>query len=617
MTISTYINNEKNMTGFVVTIDNSSNTGGHKTGSRKAWSRLFGLSTLVVALSACQSIPKAELEPVVARPNLPLAGEGYELEDPNQQNLSHAAVRWQSFYTDPKLQQLIQLGLENNKDIRQAILAIQRAQAQYRITDNRDLPTLDGNASYARSSQAGYNNDSNVFQVGLGMASYELDFWGRIGSLKEQALQEYLSTAAAKETAQVSLIANIARSYVNLSYQLKQLELAQSTLESRERSLFITQARLEAGIDSKAPSLQAAASAEAARIAAYNAQSNILKARNALKYLVGAPITDEMLPEPAVASITSSEVLSAGLPSELLQLRPDILQAEHRLKAAGANIDVARAAYYPTISLTGNLGYRSDSLSDLFNSSAASWSFGPSINLPIFDAGQRDANYEVAQIERDQALANYESTIETAFREVNDVLAERATLQQRTASQYRVQDSFAQILEVSQARFEAQVDDYLGVLDAERSLFSAQQNILNLEQERLTNQIDLYQALGGGANLDPVTVPVSRYRNLVNVFDANNKQQKKAEVIKASSGPAVISAQQADAIEAAKPAPVYYKQQQVLPVTSHSNQAPAQPLANQQPSTSAETSLSSTEADVYITPVVPVSPEQSSPNQAN
>ncbi|PNK61955.1 transporter [Psychrobacter sp. FDAARGOS_221] len=569
----------------------------------KKMSRLFGLSTLAIAISACQTIPKAETDPVVARPNLPLAGEGYELTDPNQPPISHAAVRWQSFYTDPKLQQLIQLGLDNNKDVRQAVLAIQRAQAQYRITDSRDLPSVEANGSYSRGSEMGYNNDGNRFQVGLGMSSYELDFWGRIRNLKEQALEEYLATTAAKETAQVSLIANIARNYVNLSYQLKQLELAKSTLESRERSLYITRARLEAGIDPKSPSLQAAASAETARIAAYDAESNILKARNALKYLVGAPITEDMLPEPAVSSITSSQVLSAGLPSELLQLRPDVVQAEHRLKAAGANIEVARAAYYPTISLTGNLGYRSDSLSDLFNSSSASWSFGPSINLPIFDAGQRDANYEVAQVERDQALAEYENTIENAFREVNDVLADRATLLQRTESQYRVQDSFSQILEVAQARFEAQVDDYLSVLDAERSLFSAQQSILNLEQERLTNQIDLYEALGGGANLNTATVPVARNRNLVNVFDGKSDQQQKAEIIRATSGPNVISAQQADAIEAAKPIPAYKQQQQATPVrtsTSQPQPAPQQPVA---PANTSDES--SNEADVYITPVNP------------
>ena len=289
------------------------------------------------------------------------------------------------------------------------------------------------------------------------------------------------------------MIANIAKSYVNLSYQLKQLELASKTLESREESLRITTARLNAGIDPKSPSLQDAASVESARIAALNAQSNVLQAKNALKYLIGVPLDESLMPEPAVTNITSEAIMSAGLPSELLLYRPDVLQAEYQLKAAGANIDVARANYYPSISLTGRLGYSSGDLDNLFSTDTLGWSFGPSISVPLFDGGQLDANYEVAQIERDQALASYERATETAFREVSDVLASRATLDARLDSQYRLQKSFDEIYNISEARYIAQVDDYLSVLDAQRSLFSTQQSILALEQERLINQIELYR----------------------------------------------------------------------------------------------------------------------------
>ena len=535
------------------------------------WARLFGLSALTVAISACQTVPTADTSPVVARPNIPLLpGENYELYGNNQVPSSLAAVRWQSFYTDPKLKALIQMGLDNNKDVKQAILAIQKAQAQYRITDSNDAPSVSIGGGYTRQSQGGYDNGTDVFNVNLGMAAYELDFWGKVSSLKDQALQSYLSTTAARDTAQVSLIANIAKSYVNLSYQQKQLELAVSTLQTREESLRITKARLDAGIDSKAPSLQAAASAETARIAALNAQSGVLKARNALKFLVGAPITDDMLPEPAVPAIASSQVLSAGLPSDLLRYRPDVLQAEYNLKAAGANIEVARAAYYPSISLTGDLGYRSGDLSDLFKSSSAGWSFGPSIRLPLFDAGQRDANYEVAQIERDQAVANYESAVENAFKEVNDVLADRATLDQRTQAEYRLQENYQGLFDISEARFKAQVDDYLAVLDAQRSLFSTQQSILNLEQERLNNQIELYQVLGGGANLGPVAVPTSKYRNLVNLFDNQTDKQKAVQAVEASRGPAIVTPEQAYAIEATQPVKVV-KQKELTPVDINNN----------------------------------------------
>lgn len=531
------------------------------------WARLFGLSALTVAISACQSIPTADTNPVVAQPNVPLMpGENYELYSDAQVPSSYASIRWDSFYTDPKLKTLIKLGLENNKEVKQAVLAIQKAQAQYRITESNDAPDFNIDGSYTRgANNAQDRNASDSYQVGLGMASYELDFWGRIANLKEQALQNYLSTAAAKETAQVSLIANIAKSYVNLSYQQKQLELAVNTLKSREESLRITKARLDAGIDSKAPSLQAAASAETARIAALDAQTAVLQARNALKYLVGAPVTDDMLPEPAVASIATDKVLSAGLPSDLLRYRPDVLQAEHDLKAAGANIEVARAAYYPSISLTGNLGYSSDDLSDLFKTDGSNWSFGPSISLPLFDAGQRDANYEVAQIEREQAVAQYENTIETAFKEVNDVLADRATLDQRTQAQYRLQDNYQGIFDISEARFKAQVDDYLAVLDAQRSLFSTQQSILNLEQERLNNQIELYQVLGGGANLGPVATPSPKYRNLVNVLDTKTGEQKQVNAVTLGQSPAIVSPAQAEAIKANQPVKVV-EQQHLQPI---------------------------------------------------
>ncbi len=522
------------------------------------WSRLAVLGALTLMASACQSIPAVQTAPIVAKPNIPLvAGEGYAAYRNQQVPSSVAAMRWQTFYTDPKLKALIQLGLDNNKDVRQTVLAIRKAQAQYRITDNEDLPTLNGSSGYSRISQGGYDNAANRYRADLALANYEIDFWGKVSSLKDQALQNYLATTVASDTAQVSLIANIAKSYVNLSYQLKQLELASKTLDSRKESLKITQARLQAGIDSKEPFLRAQTSVESAYIALLDAQTGVLKAQNALQYLVGAPISEDMMPAPAVSNIVTPQVLSAGLPSELLRYRPDVLQAEYQLKSAGANINVARSAYFPTISLTGSLGYSSGDLTDLFKSSAAGWSFGPSISVPIFDAGRLDANYEVAQIERDQALANYESTIETAFREVNDVLAERATLQAKTEAQYRLQQSYNDIFEIADARWRAQVDDYLGVLDAERSLFATQQSILNLELARLSSQIELYQALGGGANLvEPVAIPTPQHRNLATILDWQTPQDDKAvamAAIDAASAPIIIDPAQAQAIESKQP----------------------------------------------------------------
>ena len=519
--------------------------------------RLLGLTALAFSMAACNTIPKADTRPVLAVPNIPIE-QTYGAFDKetvsSAEQASLASQRWQNFYSDERLKGLIALGLENNKDFESARLAIEKARAQYQITDINDLPRIDGNAGYSRARQRGQTGDN--YNVNLGLANYELDFWGKIASLKDQALQNFLSTTAAKDATQISLISNIAQSYANLSYSLAQLQLAEATVESREKSLFIASKRFEAGIDPKLPSLQSSASLENARLAVLRAQSSILKSRNALQFLVGGPIPTNLIPTPAVSNITSQQVFSAGLPSELLRYRPDVLQAEYNLKAAGANIEVARASYYPSISLASNVGLSSGSLNDLFKSGSVGWSFGPSISVPIFDAGRLDANYDVAQIERKQTLAGYERSIQTAFREVSDVLATRATLGEQLEAQYRLQDNFEQTYQIADARFKAGISNYLDVLDAQRSLFSTQQGILDLELQKIISQVELYQVLGGGANLDvPTVIPVPQHRNLVQVVNAaaNSNKAKATDAIDAASSARVVSAQEALAIKQAQP----------------------------------------------------------------
>lgn len=519
--------------------------------------RLLGLTALAFSMAACNTIPKADTRPVLAVPNIPIE-QSYGAFDKetvsSAEQASLASQRWQSFYSDERLKGLIALGLQNNKDFESARLAIEKARAQYQITDINDLPRIDGNAGYSRARQRGQTGDN--YNVNLGLANYELDFWGKIASLKDQALQNFLSTTAAKDATQISLISNIAQSYANLSYSLAQLQLAEATVESREKSLFIANKRFEAGIDPKLPSLQSSASLENARLAVLRAQSSILKSRNALQFLVGGPIPTNLIPTPAVSNITSQQVFSAGLPSELLRYRPDVLQAEYNLKAAGANIEVARASYYPSISLASNVGLSSGSLNDLFKSGSVGWSFGPSVSVPIFDAGRLDANYEVAQIERKQTLAGYERSIQTAFREVSDVLATRATLGEQLEAQYRLQDNFEQTYQIADARFKAGIANYLDVLDAQRSLFSTQQGILDLELQKIISQIELYQVLGGGANLDvPTVIPVPQHRNLVQVVNAaaNSNKAKATDAIDAASSARVVSATEALAIKQAEP----------------------------------------------------------------
>ncbi|MGO3755834.1 efflux transporter outer membrane subunit [Psychrobacter celer] len=521
-------------------------------------SRLLGLSFLALSMAACNTIPKADMRPVLAEPNVPIEQTygAFDKETVSSgEQPSIAGQRWQDFYSDERLKALIALGLENNKDFESARLAIEKARAQYQITDIDDLPAINASGGYTRQAQNSVDkNPNSSYNVNLGLANYELDFWGKIASLKDQALQNFLATSAAKDATQISLISNIAQSYANLSYSLAQLKLAEATAESRERSLFIADKRFEAGVDPKLPSLQASASLENARLAVLRAQSSILTSRNALQYLIGAPIPNELIPAPAVSNITSQQIFNTGLPSELLRYRPDVLQAEYSLKAAGANIEVARASYFPSISLASSVGVSSGSLDDLFKSGSVGWSFGPSISVPIFDAGRLDANYDVAKIEREQTLANYEKSIQTAFREVSDVLATRATLGQQLEAQYRLQDNFEQTYQIADARFKAGIANYLDVLDAQRSLFSTQQGILDLELQKIVSQIELYQALGGGANLDvPTAIPVP-HKNLVQLVNlpASTNKAKAVNAIEAASSARVASPQEAGAIKQAQ-----------------------------------------------------------------
>lgn len=496
--------------------------------------RLVPLTAIVatlLSLTACQTIPKAKTEPVVAQPHIAI-NQPYETYDSqtvsgtNQPSI--ASQRWQDFYSDAKLKQLIQLGLDNNKDISATILAIQKARAQYQIQDIADVPTINSSASVNRAGDF-KGNAANTYNVGLAMSSYEFDFWGRIASLKDAALQNYLATTAAKDAAQISLISNIAQSYVAYSYSLAQLQLAKQTLATRQDSLRINQLRFKAGLDSQLTSVQAQAAVEAAKVSIAQAQTNLLTNQNALRYLVGAPVDNSLLPAAGISSITNNRIFGTGLPSDLLLYRPDLRQAEYNLKAAGANINAARAAFYPTISLSGNVGAASSSLGDLFKTGAFSWGFGPSVSLPIFDAGLRKANYQVSEIEQQQALNTYEKAIQTAFKEVNDVFANRATLNQQLTAYNQSLAANQKYYQIVQARFKAGLDNYLGVLDAQRSIYSSQQSILNTKQSQLLSQIQLYQVLGGGVSRDvPLETPTEKHTNFSTKLSqvANNAQQK-------------------------------------------------------------------------------------------
>lgn len=287
----------------------------------------FALSVLAMSLTACTTIPTAP-KTVLAEPNLPLA-DTYKLDGSDTTTISTnatpslAATRWQEFYSDDKLKALIELGLANNKNLEQAVLAVQKAAANYQITRVSNVPNLNGSFGYNYgAANARDKNPSDSFSVGLGLASYELDLWGKVSNQKEAALQSYLATSAGKDSVQISLVSGIAQAYLTISYAKAQLMLAESTVKSRERSLFITQKRFEAGIDSKSPSLQAESSLETAKIAVLNAKTSLAKAENALQLLIGSPVPNELMPDAALTNIVSPTVFNAGLPSELLFYRP-------------------------------------------------------------------------------------------------------------------------------------------------------------------------------------------------------------------------------------------------------------------------------------------------------
>lgn len=494
--------------------------------------KLGVLATTINILTACQSIPKAKTEPVVANPQIPSTQpyQTYDSQTPSNANQpSIASQRWQDFYSDPKLKQLIATALDNNKDINGAILAIQQARAQYQISDIKDLPVIGTSASAGRSGDFD-GNAVNRYSANLALSTYEFDFWGKYSSLKEEALQKFLATTAAKDAVQISLISNIAQSYVAYSYNLAQIELAERTLKTRQDSLRINQLRFKAGLDSELTSVQAQSSVDAARVAIANAKTNLLKNQNALRYLVGAPIDPALLPPAGINSITSNRALSAGLPSDLLRYRPDVRQAEYNLKAAGANINVARSAFFPNIGLSANLGTASADLSNLFKSGAFNWGITPSISLPIFDGGARQTAYDISEVAQKQALNSYEKSIQNAFKEVNDVFATRATLAEQLSAYSSMLTASQKNYNIAEARFKAGLDNYLGVLDAQRSVYNSQQSILNTKQQQLLSQIQLYQALGGGVSLDvPVDAPREQHHN------ASATITKLAQKVKASA----------------------------------------------------------------------------------
>jgi len=415
-----------------------------------------------------------------------------------------ADIAWQRFFADASLQKLISLSLANNRDLKVAALEVMKAQAQHRVTRADLFPTLNGTADVTRQrvpgdlTGTGNAATTSQYNVQLGVSSFELDFFGRVQSLEDQALEQYLATEEARRSAQISLVAEVANAYLTLAADSELLALAQDTVRSQSDSFNLTQQSFRLGAASDLDVNQARISVETARadVARYTAQ--VAQDRNALALVVGGPIPAELLSPRKLETIALLADLPAGVSSSVLIDRPDILQAEHSLKAANANIGAARAAFFPSITLTANAGTASAALSNLFAGGSGAWLFMPQINLPIFDGGRNQANLDVAKVDTDINVATYEKTIQTAFREVADALAVRGTIDEQIAAQQALANAAGNSYRLSDARFRQGADSYLNVLDSQRSFYSAQQGLISANLSRMTNLVTLYKVLGGG-----------------------------------------------------------------------------------------------------------------------
>ena len=462
------------------------------------------IAITLLVLSGCASMAPKYTQPAAPVPSEWPSGPAYKESAAKPGEPAATEIKWQEFFIDKQLQRLIGLALENNRDLRIAALNIERSQALYRIQRADLFPTVDAAASAVEArtpgvlSGTGNAITTHQYSVGLGFSAYELDLFGRVRSLKDQALEQFFSTEEARRSVQISLVAEVANNYLTLAADKESLKIARDTFTSQQTSYKLIKSRFEAGASSELDLRQAQTSVDAARVDIARFTSLVAQDENALALVIGAPVPPDLLPS-GLSAITAMKELSAGLPSDVLQRRPDILEAEHLLKAANANIGAARAAFFPRITLTTSIGLSSDQLSGLFKGGTGTWMFAPQITLPIFDTGRNRANLKVSEVDREIFLAQYEKAIQGAFREVADALAQRGTLGDQLEAQQSLTDATAVSYRLSEARYEKGISSYLNVLDSQRSLYSAQQGLIAVRLFRLTNLVTLYKVLGGGA----------------------------------------------------------------------------------------------------------------------
>jgi len=449
------------------------------------------------------------LAPNYTRPEAPVpatwpGGPAYDNAQISPGAPAAAEVPWREYFTDERLRQLIETALRNNRDLRVAALNVERARAVYGIARAELLPTIEatgrGRKERVPSSAFGSDGGSVIierYDVNLGVSSWEIDFFGRIRSLKDAALQEYLATGQARSGAQILLVSGVANAYLTLAADRETLQLAHSTLDAQKAAYDLIRKRFDVGFSSELDLRQAQTRADAARVDLALYARLAAQDENALALLVGSKVPAELLPD-NLSLVSPAREISPGVSSEVLLLRPDILQAEDLLKAANANIGAARATLFPRISLTTAFGTASGELSGLFKPGSKAWNFSPQIVAPIFDARAWSA-LKAIKAERKIAVAQYEKAIQTAFREVADALAVRGTVEDQLSAQQSLVEAASVTYRLSNARYMKGIDSFLGVLDAQRSLYAAQQGLIAIRLTKSANQVRLYAVMGGGS----------------------------------------------------------------------------------------------------------------------
>ena len=453
-----------------------------------------------VILAGCTMAPEYE------RPASPVAASfPSAYAETGKEDVDIAKVSWKEFFLEPELRALIETALENNRDLRVAALNIESAKALYQIQRSNLIPNIDASGAFTRqrvpenASATGQSYTASTSSLGIGVTSYELDLFGRVRSLKDKALENYFATEEARNTAQISLISEVANVYFAYLGDKELLQIAEDTLKTQEESYSLVKRKYELGTAALIDLEQAATSVESAKISKAQYTRQVAQDLNALTLIVGTEVTPSVLNAKLPDETKALKPLSAGISSETLLNRPDIKQAEHSLKAANADIGAARAAFFPSITLTGSFGLASGGLDDLFESgSATAWNFSPRLNIPIFTGGRNKANLENAKVSQKIAAAKYEKAIQIAFKEVADQLTAKGTYTEQLESQKALAESSRSVYELAEKRYQYGISGYLQVLDAQRSLFSAEQGVVAVKLQYLNNLVTLYKALGGG-----------------------------------------------------------------------------------------------------------------------